>query len=80
MSDIDLDDDADDRAIARERAERTMQRRTETCAMHWQLLQAFLGRASSIVRDGRNVRVQFSAEIDAEQFAQFIGRKWGVNG
>ncbi len=53
-------------------AARTMHRRTETSAMHWQLLCAFLDRASSIIRDGRAVRVQFAAEIDAEQFAKFI--------
>ncbi len=50
-----------------------MARRIETDAMHWQLLCAFLDRASSIIRDGKSVRVQFAAEIDAEQFARFIG-------
>ena len=50
----------------------TLSRKTETDAMHWMLLQAFMGRAVSVIRDGKSVRVQFAAEIDAEQFQRFI--------
>lgn len=50
----------------------TLSRKTETDAMHWMLLQAFMGRAVSVTHVGREVRLRFGAEIDAEQFQRFI--------
>ena len=55
----------------------TLSRKTETDATHWMLLQAFMGRAVSITHDGREVRLQFGAEIDAEQAAKFLNNaRW----
>lgn len=49
-----------------------LSRKTDTDAMHWMLLQAYLGRSVSITHDGREARFQFGAEIDAEQFTKFM--------
>ena len=68
----DLLGDSHARETERKHASRTMERRTETAAFRWRTLQAYMGRASSVIREGRNIKVQFAAEIDAEQFQRFI--------
>lgn len=62
----------------RERAEQRMDRRTERCAMNWELHRAYVQRAT-IVRSGPDVHLRFASSLEAEEFHRLIqsgrGRK-----
>jgi hypothetical protein len=72
LRNINPDEEPDERALARKRASRTMRRRTETYAMHWQLLRAFMGRSKLSFCGGFEVRIQFKSCLEAEQFHKFM--------
>ena len=57
--------------VSRKRAAATMRRRTETYALNWQLLRAFMGRAEFAFHGGV-VEFRFNTSLEAEQFHKFM--------